>query len=353
LASKYKKALFLKTKNIGDSIILTSAIAALPRSFKYVDILCFPQSESIYRMNKRVRNIYVIPRDKEGLHKIKSYFYIFKNLFNEHYDLLAQFSIDWRGALLARFLDIGISVSRHTSRRGFFWHNSFQYLAPAIDYERPMAEQDVDLLRTINMYKILSAPKYQLKINPAAKIKVNEWLISNNANVKNKLVVIHPFSRWRFKELSILFWAKVLDALISNHLTIIMSGANDDYEKRKSVFDLCKFKPYLTQDFSLEDSAALFQAADLVITIDSMSTHLASALNTPVISIFGPTKQKVWGPWKVKNRIVSFSKEEYREISARSVDEIKGQVSKKNIDLIEAKAKVLIKEIFNFLKKLT
>jgi heptosyltransferase-3 len=350
---KIKKALFIKTKNIGDSIILTSAIAALPSSYKYVDILCFSHSEPIYRMNKRVRNIYVIPRDKSGIDKIKTYFLIIKNLFNEHYDLLAQFSIDWRGAFLARFLNADITVSRHTHRRSFFWHNSFQYLAPAIDLERPMAEQDVELLRIIKLYKKSSAPKYQLKINTAAKIKVTEWLMSHNANVKNKLVIIHPFSRWQFKELSILFWAKVIDALVSNRFTIIMSGSRDDYEKRKSIFNLCKFKPYLTQDFSLEHTAALFETADLVVTIDSMSTHLASATGTPVISIFGPTNKKVWGPWKVKNQIVCLSKEDYRDISSRSVEEFKGHVQKTTLNLIEAKSKILCNEIFNFFKKLT
>lgn len=329
---------------------MTSAIAALPKTFQYVDILCFPHSEAIYRMNKRVRNIYLIPRDKNGIDKIQTYFSIFKNLFSEHYDLLAQFSIDWRGAFLARFLNPDITVSRHTHRRGFFWHNSFQYLAPAIDRERPMPEQDVELLRKINLYKKRSAPKYQLKINPPARIRIKKWLINRDINFNSKLVVIHPFSRWQFKELSILFWAKVVDVLMSKHLTIIMSGASDDYDKRMSVFNLCKAKPYLIQDFSLEETAALYKNADLVVTIDSMSTHLASAIGTPVLSIFGPTNKKVWGPWKVKNRIVTFSKEEYQDISTRSIDDFKGQVSKTTLNLIEDKSKVLCNEIFNFLK---
>jgi len=51
-----KKALFLKTKHIGDSVILTSAIAALPEEFA-VDVLCFKESEPIFSMCPRVQNI--------------------------------------------------------------------------------------------------------------------------------------------------------------------------------------------------------------------------------------------------------------------------------------------------------
>jgi ADP-heptose:LPS heptosyltransferase len=65
-----KTALFLKTKNIGDSIILTSSIAALPKVFKYVDVVCLPESESIFKMNPRVREIFVIPRHLKGIKKL-------------------------------------------------------------------------------------------------------------------------------------------------------------------------------------------------------------------------------------------------------------------------------------------
>ena len=127
-----KTALFLKTKNIGDSIILTSSIAALPKAFKYVDVMCLPESESIFKMNPRVRDIFVIPRHLKGLKKYSSYYKIFKKLISNHYDFLAQFSVDWRGALLARFLDVNLSAAREASRRGSFWHQSFDLIGEAL-----------------------------------------------------------------------------------------------------------------------------------------------------------------------------------------------------------------------------
>ena len=143
-------------------------------------------------MNKRVRHIFVIPRDKTGLSKISAYLNLFKRLFSERYDLLAHFSIDWRGALLARFLNVDMSVSRRTDSRGSFWHKSFNFLAPALDHERPIAEQDVDLLRSANLYKKSSAPAYDLTISSNQKSKLNRWLKNHGMFSTNKLVVIHP-----------------------------------------------------------------------------------------------------------------------------------------------------------------
>ena len=258
-------------------------------------------------MNKRVRHIFVIPRDKKGLNKISAYLNLFKRLFNEHYDLLAHFSIDWRGALLARFLSVDLSVSRQTDSRGSFWHKSFNFLAPALDHDRPIAEQDVDLLRSANLYKKSSAPAYELTISSTQKSKLNRWLKNHGMYLTNKLVVIHPSSRWKFKEIPMTSWAKIIDELISKKINVVISGSKDDLETNRLIFNLCQSKPLLAENFTLTDTAALYERANLILTIDSMSTHLASAVKTPLISIFGPTNEKNWGPWKGKYKVIGLS----------------------------------------------
>ena len=268
-------------------------------------------------MNKRVRHIFVIPRDKIGFDKITAYFKIFKELFNERYDLLAQFSNDWRGAFLARLLKVDVAVSRKAPRRGSFWHNSFNYLAPELDHVRPMAEQDVDLLRTANIYTKSIAPAYELHISIPQKNKVNAWLKKHDIHAKNKLVVIHASSRWKFKEIPVTSWCRIIDDLKSYKIDVVISGSLDDLKTNELIFNLCESKPFLTKDFSLIDTAVLYERADLILTIDSMSTHLASAVKTPVISIFGPTNEKNWGPWKGKYKVIGLSAKDNEMFTCR------------------------------------
>ena len=317
MVTRAKKALFIKTKNIGDAIILTASIAALPTSYGFVDVLCLPHSEAIFRMNKRVRHVFVIPRDKIGLNKISAYLKLFKRLFKERYDLLAHFSVDWRGAVLARLIHVETSVSRQTDRRGYFWHQSFNFLAPTLDHERPMAEQDVDLLRSVNLYKKSVAPAYKLDISDLQKNKVNAWLKKHDIHSKNELVVIHASSRWNFKEIPMASWAKIVDELKSKNIEVVISGSHDDLKTNEMIFDLCESKPVLTKDFSLIDTAALYERANLILTIDSMSTHLASAVKTPVVSIFGPTNEKNWGPWKGKYKVIGLSAKDNEMFACR------------------------------------
>jgi len=351
LVTRAKKALFLKTKNIGDAIILTASIAALPKSYGLVDVLCLPHSEAIFRMNKRVRNVFIIPRDKIGLNKIFAYFNLFKRLFRERYDLLAHFSVDWRGAVLARLLHVSISVSRQTDRRGAFWHQSFDFLAPTLDSERPMAEQDVDLLRSANLYKKSSAPAYELHISIPQKNKVNAWLKKHDIHSKNKLVVIHASSRWNFKEIPMSSWAKVVDELKSKNIDVVISGSLDDVKTNEMIFDLCESKPVLAKDFSLIDTAALYERAHLVLTIDSMSTHLASAVKTPVVSIFGPTNERNWGPWKGKYKVIGLSIKDDEMFACRPCGQDGCEGTKVSQCLVQLDPKMVINQALLMLKE--
>jgi heptosyltransferase-3 len=313
---KVKKAIFLKTKNIGDSIILTSAIKALPEDYKYVDIVCFSESKPIFEMNPRVRYIFTVSKEEKGLKKILSYFYILFKVSREQYDFLAQFSIDWRGALLARFLDINVSVAKNNIRRGSVWKKSFSVIANVAPRNRPAAEQDVDLLRKAEIYSEVEAPSYQIEVPSNIIKQVRAWILQH-FNKNEKLIVIHAASKWKFKEVSSEIWRDVIDALIRQGFGVVISGSKDDLIANQKIYDLCHKKPILTENFSLTETAALLECADLLISIDSMAIHLASAVNTPVIAIFGPNNEKNWSPWRVLHRIIALSENDSPSYACR------------------------------------
>ena len=330
---------------------MTSSIAALPKSFKYVDVVCLPESESIFKMNPRVRDVFVIPRHLKGFQKYSSYYKIFRKLISNHYDFLAQFSVDWRGALLARFLHVDLSVAREASRRGPFWHQSFNLIAPFKD-NRPIAEQDVDLLRAANLYQKKEAPSYQLSAPHKNQLRVKKWLQAQQVS-KNTLIVIHASSRWKFKEIPIGTWANIIDVLKSKKMHVVLSGSKVDLITNQAISDLCQLKPILTNDFSIEDTAALYEISDLVVTIDSMSTHLASAMKTPVVSIFGPTNNLNWRPWKVKYQVIALSKADDPTFACRPCGMDGCEGTKISQCLVQMSPQMILKSIHSTLKTKT
>ena len=59
---------------------------------------------------------------------------------------------------------------------------------------------------------------------------------------------------------------------------------------------------------SLKELAALTQAAKLFIGVDSAPMHIAAAVGTPTVALFGPSGDKQWGPWGIPFRVVSSTK---------------------------------------------
>jgi heptosyltransferase-3 len=286
------------------------------------------------------------------LSKIIAYIRFYKKIASQSYDFLAHFSNDWRGAILQRLFPAKLSVARKTHRRGQFWHQSFDVLSESLDDVRPMAEQDVDLLRASHLFQSQKAPPYLIKPSLTQKSKVKTWLLKQSISIKQKLVVVHAPSRWKFKELPIATWAYVIDELKKNKYEVILCGSKEDFSTKEEIYKACSMKPMMTNNFSLEDTAALYSMADLVLTIDSMSTHLASATQTPVISIFGPSNEKNWGPWAVKHRVIALTSRDSSTFTCRPCGQDGCEGSKVSQCLVQMKPTMIVREALSMLRQI-
>ena len=61
----------------------------------------------------------------------------------------------------------------------------------------------------------------------------------------------------------------------------------------------------LTGALSLRELAALTREARAFIGVDSAPMHIAAAMGTPVVALFGPSGETEWAPWGVAHRIVT------------------------------------------------
>jgi heptosyltransferase-3 len=93
----------------------------------------------------------------------------------------------------------------------------------------------------------------------------------------------------------------------------LQAGARGGVERRaeldeRAMVDAIKARlapPSLAGELSLKELAALTQAARLFVGVDSAPMHIAAAVGTPVVALFGPSGDKQWGPWGVPHRVVA------------------------------------------------
>ena len=61
----------------------------------------------------------------------------------------------------------------------------------------------------------------------------------------------------------------------------------------------------LVGQLSLKELAALTARSRLFFGVDSAPMHIAAAMGTPTVALFGPSGDKQWGPWGTAARVVT------------------------------------------------
>lgn len=120
--------------------------------------------------------------------------------------------------------------------------------------------------------------------------------------------LIHPTSRWAFKEWLPERWAAVADALRERHgLTVVFSTGPNERELRQcETIRAAARHPHLATlgKLSLHELALLQRGARLFLGVDTVAMHLAAAMQVPTVALFGPSSEWSWHPWQCRHELV-------------------------------------------------
>ncbi|HKK34501.1 MAG TPA: glycosyltransferase family 9 protein [Desulfomicrobiaceae bacterium] len=101
------------------------------------------------------------------------------------------------------------------------------------------------------------------------------------------VIALHPYSTHPAKEWDRRNWLALIEKLEEHNLSWLVLGRNDPPLVAGSSRDL-------TNRTGLRETAAVLSACTCLVTGDSGPMHMASAVGTPVVALFGPTSRE-WG----------------------------------------------------------
>jgi 3-deoxy-D-manno-octulosonic-acid transferase/heptosyltransferase-1 len=221
-----------------------------------------------------------------------------KNLRQRRYDLV----IDFHGLFKSSVI---VFLSRGKRKLGY---NSLQELSGLFlnekipeDMNKHAVDRYLDLPRYLGA-KIESA-EFVLPSNRDAETNIQILLDKHNLEDK-KFIAINPVAYWETKLWNNEKFAHLAD-LINNKLRIKVVFTGSEREPIEKIASLMTSESInLGGTTSLLDLAYLYKKAQMVITTDSGPMHLAAAVGTPVIALFGPTDPARTGPYGVNHTII-------------------------------------------------
>jgi heptosyltransferase-3 len=304
--SRVKRILVIKMRHHGD-VLLTSPLfsnlkKAIPNA--HVDAFIYKDTLPMLEGHLAIDDFLLYDREWKKLSmfkKIAKEIRLLKRIRSKSYDLVINLTEGDRGAIAALVSGSAYRVGFDIKRSGFFGKRAiYTHKVKSCPHPRHTVERQIDVLRRIGIFPSLSERDLFLHVPEDAKRHITH-LLEKEGVCQGDYVLIHPVSRWRFKCLSTQQIAQLITALHERGMRMVMS-AGPDVQEIAMVEEILKIAPQVpvvncAGKLTLKELSALIQMAKALICVDSVPLHIASALKTPVVALFGPTSEKNWGPW--------------------------------------------------------
>ncbi|HEX7327492.1 MAG TPA: putative lipopolysaccharide heptosyltransferase III [Casimicrobiaceae bacterium] len=316
------RALVTRLRHHGDVLLATPVFTALKRAAPHaaIDALVYRETAPLLAGHPAIDVVHVIDREwkrRGALALLAAEWRLMRALRARRYDLLVHLTPHPRGLVLATLIRPRWAVTRERAAdegalRRRLWRAGFTHF-----YRQPRAtprhtvESNLDALRRIGIYPDVAERCLVLRPDAASQARVDALLAQAGVS-PGGFVHVHPGSRWRFKCWPASSTAALLERLGGRGFRVVMTGAPDDAERALAADVLARVAPParaaivdLTGQLSLPELAVVASRARIFVGVDSAPMHIAAAMGTPVVALFGPSGEDEWGPWQVAHRVVA------------------------------------------------
>jgi len=304
---KVKRVLVVKMRHHGDVLLTSPVFSNLQRVLPDAGIDAFIYKDTLPMLegHPAVSSFLLYDRAWKKLSlfkKLAKEWSLFRTIRKNRYDLVINLTEGDRGALAALFSRAPVRVGFDPEGKGLFGKKRlYTHVVKHCRNPRHTVEKQLDALRCIGIF-------------PAPEERDLTLRVSDTALVSGPYVVVHPVSRWRFKCWPVGHVADMIRQLSDKGVQIVLTASPDPQEMAMcaDIISRCPGVPLisLAGKISLKELSSLIAKAQGLITVDSVPLHIASAVKTPVVVLFGPTSEKNWGPWmhpKARTVVQNFS----------------------------------------------
>ncbi len=301
--------LVIQLGDIGDVVLTMPTIRALRENFPENNlIVCVREiAKELIEDCPWVNGVISVNKQKRSIKKLIIYQ---KNFFGTlrkyHFNIAIDLRTGTRSALLAFLSGATYRIGRF-SDDGRLWRNKlFTHLVrPINELSQYSAEHNLNIISPFHLSIENSLPV--LNVPSKRKEKARTILTQENVPIDKPIIAIHPFSLWKYKEWRREGFISLIDHITAKyHFSVIITGSPAERLRAKEMIEKCKTKVFnLAGKTSIGELPGVLQACKLFIGVDTAALHIAAAVGTPTVGIFGPSSPISWAPRGNQHCVVS------------------------------------------------
>ena len=286
-----RNVLVIKLRYIGDVLLATQTARAIKatRPDVRVTMLVNRGTEDVLYGNPNVDEVIIL--DKKSL---AAQFRLITGLRRRRFDTVIDLTDGDRGAFLSWISGAPVRIGFNDQHRwrGRFYTQVVQH-APGTQHR---IDRDLEALKSMSIHA--GSKDLQLWLTPADVDSADQLLDQLGVARSQSIVILQPGARYWFKA-----WPPERFAELSDRLTfqygcqVLIGGSSQERELAQKIRQLAKSNPIIMAGHTtVKQFAAIAKNSTLFVGNDSGAMHIASAVGTPVVALFGPSSPREWGP---------------------------------------------------------
>ena len=302
--SKKVNILIVKLSAIGDVVHTLPSLAALRKLYPeaHISWVIEEASSDIIRGHPHLDRV-IISRRKRWIENLKKLHDIkttttdirlfVKTLRDRKYDLVIDFHGLFKSSMIVLLSGGGRKLGYDSMQElsGLFLNEKIFE-----DMKKHAALRYLDLIRYLGTD--IDNPEFNIPIEEENKVRVETLLKANDIDITEPFVAINPVAFWDTKLWEDNRFARLCDRIVEElKQKIVFTGSKDHGSIERIRSGMTFPSVNLEGQTTLRDLAYLYSLSGLLITTDSGPMHIAAAMNTPTVALFGPTDPSRTGPY--------------------------------------------------------
>ena len=290
--SDVRKVLVVRLRSIGDTVLATPSLFALKRFLPnaQVDILVEDWVAPVLDNHPHVDNVIALER---GGFMTRAR--VARELRAANYDVVYNL----HGGTTATFLTRATGARHRVGFKSYQYGQLHNHQAPSPlllwqQQKTHSVEQQLALLGWTGV-PVTDRPRTSLGISPKAAETVERLLDEAELSGQN-IALIHPAAAFATKQWAAEKFARVIEFLAERGISSVAIAAPNEQALLEQLRSQTSVN-VVTFALSLPEVTALAARSRLFVGNDSGIAHIAAAVGTPSVVVFGSSNIAHWRPW--------------------------------------------------------
>ena len=292
--------LIIRTAFIGDVVMTLPILKPLKDRFpdSRITFLTATSASDLLKNNPHIDEIMIYDPfwfySKTGGYR--SYLQTIRKLRNRRFDLVIEARGDIRDILLLAYpIKAAVKIGYDVGGGGYL-------LTHLVPYEKlkHKVEYHLDIVRFLGCHADRHGPLVFL--DETAKTVVKRFLKTHD--VTRPFVCVHPGARLFLKRWPAEKCARLYDLILKElRMPVVIVSDKGELSIVRDVMERMKTRPVVFAG-SLRELAGILAESSLFVCNDSAPMHIAAAMKTPIVAIFGPSKSAETAPYGTNGSVV-------------------------------------------------